>query len=337
MIVVYGAGAVGLTLAARLAQAAGDVLLVARRPEVAEHIARHGVEVEHPASGERFRAPVPAVAGIEAAVGRIGDDAVLFCMRRPDLEEAAAALAAVAPDAVVASLQNDVDNEERLAQRFRRVLGVVVRQTCTRVGPGEVVALEPGRYVVGVHPEGDSPQLQRLAEALRSAGYDVGVSRRIAEDKWLKLCVNLMSAPNALIRREDHATRAFVELKARLLEEARSVLAAAGIEARSCDGRDRSLDAEIAWQRESLERGTSARRLPLYNNVWAALRWGGPFEACDYHRRILALAAANDVAAPANRRVLAALERAVGAGRGPECLGAAELLGDASATSDAGP
>ena len=150
-----------------------------------------------------------------------------------------------------------------------------------------------------------------LADALRRAGYDVGVSTRILEDKWLKLCVNLMSAPNALIRREDHATRAFVEIKARLLEEARAILLAAGIRARSCDGRDRSLEQEIAHQRESLALGTSARRLPVYNQVWAALRHGGPVEADRYHRRMLALAAEHGIAAPQNARVLEALERAV--------------------------
>ena len=57
--------------------------------------------------------------------------------------------------------------------------------------------------------------MRAYADELRAAGYDVGISQRIGEDRWLKLCVNLMSAPNALIRREDHATRAFVEIKAR--------------------------------------------------------------------------------------------------------------------------
>ena len=135
-----------------------------------------------------------------------------------------------------------------------------------------------------------------------------------------------MSAPNALIRREDHETRAFVETKVRLLEEAEAALAAAGIVARSCDGRDRSLEEEIESQRSSLERGASARRLPLYNQVWAALRHGGPLEADRYYRRILDLARRHGVPTPVNERVLDALERAWKESRGPESLGAAELL-----------
>jgi hypothetical protein len=117
-----------------------------------------------------------------------------------------------------------------------------------------------------------------------------------------------------------------VELKAQLLEEARAGLLAAGIHARSCDGRDRSLEQEIAHQRESLALGTSARRLPVYNQVWAALRRGGPIEADRYHRRVLELADAHGIPAPRNARVLEALECAVRAGLGPESLAAADLL-----------
>jgi len=168
--------------------------------------------------------------------------------------------------------------------------------------------------------------VEALAGALRAAGYDVGISQRIEQDRWLKLCVNLMSAPNALIRRDDHCTRSFVELKARLLEEARAVLAAAGIEARSCDGRDRSLAEEISYQRRALELGANARPLPLYNQVWSALRHGGPLEADDYHRRILALAAAHQVSAPLNARVLETLERCAREASGPESVRVSEIL-----------
>ena len=326
MFVVYGAGAVGLVVGARLASAGLPVLLVTRRPEAARRIQEHGVRIEDPSSGRVLAGRVAAVCGIEAAAEPIASQPVLFCMRTPDTAAAALALAAVAPHATVASLQNDVDNEELLAASFARVIGGCVRQASTRTTDDAAVCVGNGRIVIGAWPSRDAPEVGELAGALRRAGYDVGVSSHILEDKWLKLCVNLMSAPNALIRREDHATRAFVEIKARLLEEARAILLAAGIRARSCDGRDRSLEQEIAYQRESLALGTSARRLPVYNQVWAALRHGGPVEADRYHRRVLALAAEHGLAAPQNARVLEALERAVRAALGPETLAAADLL-----------
>jgi ketopantoate reductase len=180
--------------------------------------------------------------------------------------------------------------------------------------------------VLGAWPEGRSAETERLAEDFREAGYDVGVSEHIGADQWLKLAINLMSAPNALVLREDHESQAFVRVKIRLLEEARAALLAAGIEARSCDGRDRSLDEEIAFQCESLARGTSSRRLPVYNQVWSALRHGGPLEADSYHRRILDLATGHGLEAKQNTRVLEAVVEAWTTKRGPECLRATDLL-----------
>lgn len=329
MAIIVGAGAVGLSLGVRLAAAGFPVLFVVRRPEVARAIERSGVRGEDPGSGEVVRARAEAIPGIELAAGRLRDPAagpILLCVRANDTEEVADALVAAAPQATVCSVQNHVDNEDRLAERFERVLGAVWRQTCTRIDLNASVALGRGRVIVGLHPEGRGRDVEALAGDLRTAGFDVGVSERIVDDKWLKLCVNLMSGPNALVRPADHETEAFVETKARLVEEARAVLAAAHIPARSCDGRDRSLDAEIAFQRGSLARGTSARRLPVYNQIWAALRDRRAIEGDRYHRAIIDLGRRTGVATPVNERVLAALETAVRTGAGPETLRASDLL-----------
>jgi 2-dehydropantoate 2-reductase len=329
MLTVYGSGAVGLVVGARLARAGEPVLFVTHGAEQAQRIGRDGVRFEDPGSGESWCTRAEAVAGVAGAGERIGEGPVLFCVRASQTEDCARELALVAPRACPVSLQNDLGNEEILADAFATVIGGVVRQTCTRTAPNAAVALGPGRLVLGAHPQGEHPQVESLARRLSAAGYDVGISGRIAEDLWLKLCVNLMSAPNALIRREDHERRAFVEIKARLLEEAKATLEAAGIAARSCDGRDPSLEQEIERQREGLRRGTSARRLPVYNQVWAALRRGGPLEADRYHRRIIDLAAANGVGTPLNRRVLELLVAAHADGRGPESVAAEAILADA--------
>jgi len=328
VITVLGAGAVGLAIGTRLARAGRRILFVTRRLEAAHAILTSGVRLEDLASGEAWsaRTGVEAVAGILAAGPLIGEGPVLVCVRASDTQAVAEDLAAAAPRAVVASLQNDVDNCERLAVRFPRLIGGVYRQTCTRVAENAAVTLGWGRVVLGAWPEGRSAETERLAADFREAGYDVGVSERIRADQWLKLAMNLMSAPNALVLREDHESQAFVRVKVRLLEEARAALLAAGIEARSCDGRDRSLEEEIAFQCESLSRGTSSRRLPVYNQVWSALRHGGPLEADSYHRRILDLATGHGLEAKQNARVLEAVVEAWTTKRGPECLRADDLL-----------
>jgi len=326
--VVYGAGAVGLVLGARLARTGGDVLFLTRRPEVADRIRREGVRFEDLSANQRWSAPARATSDVGRAAAELGDDPVLFCMRRSQLGAAAETLAAETRRAAVVSFQNDVDNEERLARYFDTVIGGVYRQTCTRRATNHVVTAGPGRVILGSYPRGTGAAVESVAGRLRAAGYDVGVSRDIHCDLWLKLCVNLTSAPNALIRREDHGSAAFFEIKVRLLEEARAVLAAAGIEASSCDGRDRSLDAEIEFQRGARERGEGVRRLPLYNQVWSALRHGLPLESTGYHERLLELAARHGIEVPVNERVLAILVRASRDSLGPECMSAAAFLED---------
>jgi 2-dehydropantoate 2-reductase len=326
MITVFGAGAIGLTLAARLSRAGHAVRVCTRRAEDSRVLERGGIAVEEPATGAAWRAPVSAHAGPP-----IGERDWLFvCVRGPQTAAAAAAIAATSPEARVVNVQNGVDGDAVCAERFARVIGAVIRQGCTRVAADSVRAVAGGRIAVGLHPGGADAELAALADLLRGAAYDVGVSERIGADRWLKLCVNLMSTPNALVRPDEHDTAAFGAGKARLLEEARDVLRAAGIAARSCDGRDPSLDDEIERQRSAFARGVPARRLPIYNSLWQALRRGSPLEADGYHARIIALGRRHGVATPTNERALAAVERVVAEALGPESLGTAEVFGDAA-------
>jgi 2-dehydropantoate 2-reductase len=329
MRTVVGAGSIGLALAARLARAGRAVRIVTRSEEQAARLTAGGVQVTDPATGQRWCARVTATAGTRGLAGAAQEEGpVLLCVRSPDSAALADALASAWPEAAVVSVQNGVDNDALLARRFARVAGVVWRQTCTRTAPEAVSFTGPGRVIVGAcpgcaDPAGAAAAARALHADLAAAGFDATLSADLRGDRWLKLCMNLLSAPNALVRREDHGGPALAELKARLLEEARAALSAAGIEATSCDGRDRSLDEEIAWLRSGQER---ARTLPLYNSVWRGLSEGAPLEADEYHRRIVALAETHGLAAPVNVRMLAALEQARAAARGPECFSAAALL-----------
>jgi 2-dehydropantoate 2-reductase len=321
---IVGAGSVGLALAARLAQAGVAVLLVTRREEAARALAERGLSAEDPATGARVGVAPRATA--DPAWGARAQGPVFACTRSDALEAVARAFGG--REASFVTFQNDVVSEAVAARHVRLVVGGVWRETATRRADDRVSfrLAQPGRAVVGIHPGGRSAAVEEVAALLRRGGIDVSVSEAIGRDKWLKLCVNLMSAPNALVRRPDHAQASFVDVKVRLLEEARAVLAAAGIDASPCDGRDRTLAEEIAFQREALARGSSARPLPLYNHVWTALRSGAPLEADAYHERILALAERHRVPALVNRRVLEKLREAARGGLGPECFEARALL-----------
>jgi 2-dehydropantoate 2-reductase len=321
---IVGAGSVGLALAARLARAGVAVLLVTRRPEAAHALAERGLSAEDPATGARIGFAVRATAD-PARLSRSAGP-VFVTTRANAVEEIARACGAAETPFV--TFQNDVVSEEVAARHVPLVIGGVWRETVTRRADDRICLQldRAGRAVVGLHPCGRSPAVDAVAALLRQGGVDVSVSEAIGRDKWLKLCVNLMSAPNALVRRQDHTDPCFVDVKVRLLGEARAALAAAGIDASPCDGRDRTLAEEIAFQREALARGTSARPLPLYNHVWTSLCSGAPLEADAYHERILALAEQYFVPAPVNRVVLDKLREAAHRRLGPECFEARALL-----------
>ena len=300
--------------------------LVSRDESAVRRVREAGVEVEDPRSGERWCARPDAAREVPARTAF-----ALLCVRGPDTDEASAALARQSPSARAVVVQNGIHGDAQAARHVSRVLGAVIRHPCMRVAPNRVRALGAGRIAIGAYPSGGGADVEDAAAALRAAGYDVGVSHRIAEDRWLKLCFNLMSTPNALVRPAEHATRAFTEGKVRLLEEARAVLSAAGIAARSCDGRDRSLDAEIEFQRGALERGDAGRALPLalYNSLWVGLARGAPLEADAHHQAIIERGERHGVATPTNQRAVEGLARAAREGLGPESFSAEELLGRA--------
>ena len=308
MIVIEGAGSVGLVMGARLAASGTPILFLTRSEADARSIERDGLVVEELPSGKLTEAQALATSDPGRALEAAGSDPILFCTRASQLPIVAQELAQEPAAASAVCWQNDVSSEPILAQHFDRVVGGVVRLTSTRTSPRSAVSAGTGRLILGDYPNGLGSQTEVLADKLRRAHYDVGLSTTISQDKWLKLCINLMSTPNALIVRSDHTTQAFVDVKKQLLEEARTVLAAAGIAASSCDGRDRSLDEEV------------------YNQVWSALTHGGPVEADGYHRRIIGLAQQHDIPTPTNQRVLDVLLEAIRTSSGPESSRAVEFL-----------
>jgi len=291
---VYGAGSVGTVLAAMLAEAGVPVALAGRGAVPA-------LRVE--GDTEEWRATVPTVDEPEGTI--------LLCVHEPDVP----GLCARWPGRTVVTFQNGVASE-RAASRHCPVIGAVWRMTCTLVDPGHALFTRRGRVILGRWPAGVDEEVERLGAALRAARLEVGLSRDIQADKWLKLFINLTSGPNAVIRKAHHATPAFANVKRVLLEEALDVFAWAGIVARSCDGRDPEPEAELERQVRA-----SGRTRPVYNATWRQLARGRrPSER--YHETIVELGRRHGRPAPRN----AAMQRLVDEAPGPECYGVAEVF-----------
>src|SRR5438034_1557538 len=186
-IAVMGAGAVGCYYGGMLARAGHDVTLIARAEQV-EAGQKRGLRMETKA----FDAIVPIQASAEASGAR-GAKLVLFSVKSTDTERAGAALAPyVERDAVVVSLQNGVDNAERLAAVLgREVVPAVVYVAVEMAGPGHV--RHHGRRELLI---GRSEASERIAAAFVAAGVPVEVSDNAIGALWAKLVVNC--AYNAL-------------------------------------------------------------------------------------------------------------------------------------------
>ena len=190
-IAVMGAGAVGCYYGGMLARAGHDVTLIGRAQHV-DAVRKSGLRMETSV----FDANVPMQASTEVSTepsALRGVKLVLFCVKSPDTERAGAALAPLLDrDAVILSLQNGVDNAERLAATLARdVISAVVYVAVEMAGPGHVKHHGRGELVIG-----RSAASAHIAEAFAAAGVPVEVSNNVSGALWAKLIVNC--AYNAL-------------------------------------------------------------------------------------------------------------------------------------------
>jgi 2-dehydropantoate 2-reductase len=186
-IAVMGAGAVGCYYGGLLARAGEEVRLIGRARHV-EAVVRHGLLLET----EAFSGRVPLSATTEAD-GVAGADLVLCCVKSADTAQAAEAIAPhLAPNAIVVSLQNGVDNPETLCARLpQEIVPAAVYVAAEMAGDGHVRYHGGGKLVLG-----DSPSGGKAAALFTGAGIPVEISADIEGDLWSKLIVNC--AYNAL-------------------------------------------------------------------------------------------------------------------------------------------
>jgi 2-dehydropantoate 2-reductase len=186
-IAVMGAGAVGCYYGGMLGRAGNDVTLIGREAHV-EAIRKGGLRLET----RDFDTHVPVQASTRADAVR-GARLVLFSVKSSDTESAGREIAPhLDAGALVLTLQNGVDNAERLQAVLRqRVAPAVVYVATGMAGPGHVKHHGRGELVVA--PDIASEELVAL---FRAAGVTLQSSPNVAGALWMKLIVNC--AYNAL-------------------------------------------------------------------------------------------------------------------------------------------
>jgi 2-dehydropantoate 2-reductase len=187
-VAVLGAGAVGCFYGGMLARAGHRVTLIGR-PAHVQAITAHGLRLQTLAFDEQV-----AIAASTAAESAAGADLVLVAVKSPDTDAAAAQLRPhLQPGARVLSLQNGVDNAERLRAGLPgvQVAAAVVYVATEMAGPGHL--RHHGRGELVLEP---SPWSAHAAQAFTAAGVPTALSDNVRGALWAKLVLNC--AYNAL-------------------------------------------------------------------------------------------------------------------------------------------
>lgn len=186
-IAVVGAGGLGGYFGARLAASGNEVHFLARGAHLAAMRAA-GLRVRS-TLGDVALGPVETRATDDPA--EIGPVAVvLFTVKSYDTERAASALPSLlGPGTAVISLQNGIDNEEKLAARIgrERVAGGVAYIFAGIAEPGVIRHTGgPARILFGALDQPSTPRLEAFLGACRAAGIDAELVDDIRVALWTK-------------------------------------------------------------------------------------------------------------------------------------------------------
>jgi 2-dehydropantoate 2-reductase len=233
-IAVVGAGAVGCYFGGMLARAGTPVTLIGR-PQHVEAITRDGLFLDSP----HFQQQIPVSASTQMSTAR-GAELTLLCVKTTATVQAAKSLAPyLAPGAAVVSLQNGVDNVERIRsaapiEAFPAVVYVAAEMTA----PGRVKHTGRGDLIIGdllghAREDARQRQLESIAAPFARAGVPCRVSENIEGELWTKMIINCTYNPiSALGRVRYHRlaqnpwTR---EVMIQAVQEAVAVARAAGV------------------------------------------------------------------------------------------------------------
>src|SRR5271155_5352739 len=234
-VAVMGAGAVGSYFGGMLARAGVPVTMIARGAYV-EAVRRDGLFLDTVSFQERV------AVGVSADPSAVRDaNVVLFCVKGQDNEATARAIAPhLAAGAIVVSVQNGVDNVERIrAASGIDALPAVVYVAVAMPEPGHVKHSGRGELVVGefagrsVSAESQAPRTEQIAALFASAKVPCRISQDILADMWRKFITNCGANAVSAIAQASYGEIARYEtsraLMSRVVEESIAVGRAAGV------------------------------------------------------------------------------------------------------------
>ena len=218
-VCIYGAGAIGGWIGARLAQAGCEVSVVARGATL-HALQADGLRLDTPgASTGSARTEVSVDVHASASTADLGvQDLVVIAVKAPAMPEVAKAIRPlIGPQTVVLTAMNGVpwwffegfggryagtrlkavDADGSIAEAIpaRHIVGCVVHASCSVTAPGVVRHGMGNKLIVG-EPSGEkTARVRELVALLEVAGFETVLSDQIQKDAWYKLWGNMTVNP----------------------------------------------------------------------------------------------------------------------------------------------
>jgi 2-dehydropantoate 2-reductase len=314
--VIYGAGAIGGVVGARLFQNGYDVALIARGAHY-EAIRARGLRIQSPADDETLAIPV---VDHPSALTLTADDVVCLGMKSQDTIGACQELIACAPpDIAVACFQNGVENERVVLRHFAGTYAVCVMSPTSHIDPGVVIAQSApvsGLLDVGCFPSGLDDRTEKISAALNASTFHSLARPDVMRWKYTKLLMNLANSIEAAVT-PDPKVEELVQLVRR---EGEACLAAAGIDFASADeDKERRADRMHVQPVNGEYRGGGSS--------WQSLARGTRSIEADYlNGEIVLLGRMHGIPTPANALMQRIANDQARVGAVPQSVAADEIL-----------
>ncbi|KRB21420.1 MULTISPECIES: 2-dehydropantoate 2-reductase [Mesorhizobium] len=323
-IVIAGAGSIGCYVGGCLALAGRQVILLAR-PRIEAAVQQGGLRISDLEGRDRLVKNDVLGITVDPAAALPGADVILVTVKSRATHEMAALINTHArPDAVVVSLQNGVDNADKLRA------GLGQRTVLAGMVPFNVVQSPDGELPLRVHrasegkvmiEDGGRAGLLDVAGLLSVGGLAVETHGDMKAVLWGKLLMNLNNALVALSGlplANELADRRWRLILAGQIHEALRAMKASGIApARIAGPRPALLPTVLRlpdWLFKRLARRMLAIDPEARSSMWDDLQRGRPTEIDELQGAVLSLAERTGTPAPVLKSVTA-LVRAAEAAR----------------------
>ena len=211
-IAIYGAGAIGGWMGAKLAAVGCNISVVARGAAL-DALRAHGLRLRE--GDAETTCPVqasddPAALGVQ--------DLVVVSVKAPGMADVARRIGPlIGPRTIVLTAMNgvpwwflqgfggpvagrtleSVDPGGAIAQAIpaAQVIGCVVHASCSVDAPGVIRHRAGNGLIVGEPAGGETPRVKALTDLLMQAGFNVTLSPQIQRDVWYKLWGNMTVNP----------------------------------------------------------------------------------------------------------------------------------------------